>query len=142
MSKPLVREFTLAGPKGDGRHAQLGVPVENVLGISALESGWGDSRFATQGNNYFGIHYPAPFATGYLVAGQSGVRVATFANYTDSLRSFAAISGNDVQGVSNPRDFAAALYDSGKFGVGSPNYADDVGKTIEGIRAIVSQHKS
>jgi flagellum-specific peptidoglycan hydrolase FlgJ len=35
---------------------RLGVPVENILGLSALESGWGEHPFATQGNNYFGIH--------------------------------------------------------------------------------------
>jgi membrane-bound lytic murein transglycosylase B len=38
---------------------QLGVPVENILALSALESRWGTSRFETEGNNYFGIHYPA-----------------------------------------------------------------------------------
>ena len=38
----------------------LGIPVENILGLSALESTWGEHRFAAQGNNYFGIHYPRP----------------------------------------------------------------------------------
>jgi flagellum-specific peptidoglycan hydrolase FlgJ len=121
---------------------QLGVPVENVLGVSAVESNWGESRFAVQGNNFFGIHYPAPFAAGYMAAkaAKSGVRVATFASYADSLRSFVAIVSADVQGLSDSHDFAAALHDSGKFGVGNSSYAEEVSKTIKGLRAIVSQH--
>lgn len=111
-------------------------------GLSAVESKWGESRFAVQGNNYFGIHYPAPFATGYMVAEKSGVKVATFASYADSLRSFVAISGGDVQGVGNPSAFAAALHDSGKFGVGNPNYTDEVSRTIKRLRATVSRRKA
>ena len=121
---------------------QLGVSVENILGVSAVESGWGESRFAVQGQNYFGIHYPAPYATGYMMAEQSGVKIATFASYADSLRSFVAISGRDVQGASNPREFASALHNSGKFGVGNPDYADDVSKTIDGLQVIVSRRKA
>ena len=33
----------------------LRVPYEMVIGQAALESGWGKSRFATEGNNLFGI---------------------------------------------------------------------------------------
>lgn len=40
--------------------AELDIPVENILGLSALESGWGASPFAAKGNNYFGIHWPTP----------------------------------------------------------------------------------
>ncbi len=47
---------------------RINIPVENILALSALESGWGRSPFAAQGNNYFGIHYPAPYATGYIQA--------------------------------------------------------------------------
>jgi len=31
------------------------VPYEMIIGQAALESGWGTSRFATEGNNLFGI---------------------------------------------------------------------------------------
>ena len=33
----------------------LRVPYEMIIGQAALESGWGKSRFATVGNNLFGI---------------------------------------------------------------------------------------
>jgi Mannosyl-glycoprotein endo-beta-N-acetylglucosaminidase len=118
---------------------QLGVPVENILAASALESGWGEHPFAAQGNNYFGIHYPAPFATGYMVAA-SGVKVATFSSYADSLKSFVAIAGSKVTGIVDPYQFGAALHATGKFGVGNPTYGNDVANTIRGLRAIVARH--
>ena len=31
------------------------IPMEIVLGMASLESGWGTSRFAIEGNNLFGI---------------------------------------------------------------------------------------
>src|SRR5208283_4349807 len=73
---------------------RLGIPVENILRVSALELRWGTSRFATQGNNFFGIHYPAPYASGYMQALNGPNKVAKFASYADSLRSFVAISGS------------------------------------------------
>jgi hypothetical protein len=121
---------------------QLGVPVENILGLSALESQWGEHPFAAKGNNFFGIHYPAPFATGYLPARDNPrVRVATFASYADSLRSFVARYGSIVQGLADPTDFAAALWNSGKFGVGNPTYVSDVARTLRGLRSIVSRRR-
>jgi hypothetical protein len=125
---------------------QLAVPVENILGVSAEESAWGESRFAIEGNNFFGLHYPAPFATGYLPARRGPARVATFASYADNLRSFAAIAGSLVRGVSDPSDFAAALQNSGKFGIDTrtgqkrPDYVPGVAGTIRGLRPIIGRH--
>jgi len=126
----------------------LGVPVENILALSALESGWGESPFAADGNNYFGIHYPAPFAAGFVLAGDGRTKVATFTTYADSLRSFVAISGSLVRGKSDPEVFAAALQDSGKFGVDTrtgakmPSYVTDVARTIRGLRPIVARRQA
>jgi hypothetical protein len=123
---------------------KLGVPVENILGLSALESEWGESRFAIQGNNYFGIHYPAPFASGYMVAA-NGIKVSTFASYADSLNSFVAISGSIVQDESNPETFVAALQNSKKFGVDTttgakdPAYVGTAVAIIRGLRSIISR---
>jgi Mannosyl-glycoprotein endo-beta-N-acetylglucosaminidase len=122
---------------------KLGVPVENILGLSALESKWGEHRFAAQGNNYFGIQYPAPFATSFMLNEDGKTKVATFASYADGLRSFIAESGSVVQGISNPAEFAAALQNSGKYGInrdGSkvPTYVPNTALTIQGLRAIIS----
>lgn len=126
---------------------QLGIPVENILALSALESKWGTYRFASEGNNYFGIHYPAPYATGYMQAKKGPVKVATFASYADSLKSFVAISGSLIQDKGDPEAFAAALQNSGKFGIDPttgakiPNYVGGVAGTIRGLRPIVARRK-
>ena len=129
------------------RRPTLGIPVENILALSALESKWGRSRFAVEGNNYFGIHYPAPYASGYLQARRGPIKVAAFASYADSLKSFIAISGSLVRGKGDPEAFAAALQNSGKFGINPttgakvPTYVGDVAGTIRGLRAIVARRK-
>lgn len=126
---------------------RLRVPVENLLALSALESRWGEHHFATENNNYFGIHYPAPYATGYVVAGRGSAKVATFASYADSLRSFEAISGNLIRGISDPQEFAAALQNSGKFGIDPdtgkpiPGYIAGVAATIRGLRPIIDRRR-
>ncbi|MGH7063812.1 MAG: glucosaminidase domain-containing protein [Stellaceae bacterium] len=126
---------------------ELGIPVENILALAALESRWGNSRFAVQGHNYFGIHWPAPYATGYLEAKNSRNRVAIFASYADSVKSFIAISGSLVRGKSDPVAFAAALQNSGKFGIDPdtgakvPGYVAGVAGTISGLRTIVARRK-
>ncbi|MGH6737943.1 MAG: glucosaminidase domain-containing protein [Bradyrhizobium sp.] len=121
---------------------RLGIPVENILGLAALESTWGTARFATDGKNLFGIHYPAPFATGYLQARRGPAKVATYSSYADGLRSFVAVAGSLVQGIHDPTAFAAALWNSGKFGVGNPTYVRDLANTIRGLRPIVSPRRT
>jgi flagellum-specific peptidoglycan hydrolase FlgJ len=127
---------------------QLGVPVENILGLSALESTWGEHRFANQGNNYFGIHYPAPFANGYMLTKDGRTKIATFANYAESLKSFVAISGSIVQAKRDPEAFATALQNSEKFGMHRntgakvPTYVGDVARTIRGIRFILARRRT
>jgi hypothetical protein len=123
---------------------KLGVPVENILGLAAFESGWGEQRFAAQGNNYFGIHYPAPLASGFMLTADGDAKVATFASYADSLQSFVAISGSIVQDERDPEAFAVAAQNSGKFGIKpktgtkDPAYVGEVAKTIRGLRPIVA----
>ncbi len=111
------------------------------------ESTWGTSRFAVEGSNYFGIHYPAPYATGCLRAKRGTAKVATFASYAGSLKSFSAISGSIVRGKSDPTAFAAALQNSGKYGIDpdtgakKPNYVRSVANTIVGLRPIIAPRR-
>jgi hypothetical protein len=78
---------------------------------------------------------------------KSAIKVAKFASYADSLKSFVAISGSIVQGKSNPEAFADALQNSGKFGINPdtgakvPTYVGGVAGTIRGLRAIVARRK-
>jgi len=116
---------------------KLGIPVENILGLSALESGWGKGRFAAEGQNYFGLHAPSPFQTGTIQATKTKrkVEVATFRSYADSLNSFIARYGSLIRGVSDPQTFARLLQNTGSFGVDEdgrkrPEYVPDVDATI------------
>ncbi len=123
---------------------QLGIPVENILGLAALESGWGGSSFALNGNNFFGLYYPAPYATDKQAAQSGWPVLATFASFADGLQSFVDKYGHLVQGVSDPVAFATALQQSGAFGI-DPNtgmpvstYVPDLGSVIRGLRPYVT----
>ena len=118
---------------------ELGVTAADILGLSALESGWGNGRFAKQGNNFSSEHYPASLATGYITArGNTKVKVATFASYGDSAESFRLDYGSLVQNLADSAKFAAALQNAGKYGInpdGSKvsNFVTDTAGTISGL---------
>jgi hypothetical protein len=76
--------------------AMLRIPLENLLGVAALESNWGSSRFAQQGNNLFGMYYPTPYATGAIVAqGNARARLATFPTPDAAFLAFATNTSRD-----------------------------------------------
>jgi flagellum-specific peptidoglycan hydrolase FlgJ len=114
---------------------QLGLPTENILGLSGIESGWGLSRIATTGNNFFSLHGSAgaPFANGSMQALQ-GASMSTFPSYLACAQSFAAQYGNLVQGKSDPVEFAQGLmprFNSGKAPLGNPNFISDTVNVIQ-----------
>jgi uncharacterized FlgJ-related protein len=118
---------------------QLHVTTPEILALSALESSWGQSRFATSGNNYFGMHAPVPGQTGTMSAlDDPSVKMATFANFSDSATAFANAYGKYVTGITNPTAFFSALQQHAKFGYnkdGTPvkSYAADGAGTVSGI---------
>jgi Bax protein len=70
------------------------VPYEMIIGQAALESGWGTSRFATEGNNLFGIRTWTETVPHILPSGIKkwpgwGVRV--FASKCDSVKEYIRI---------------------------------------------------
>jgi RHS repeat-associated protein len=92
---------------------QLDVPVENILGLSGEETGYGKSNIARTANNYFGLHAGAPGSLGNPFVTGGGARVARFPTYPDpflaSGQSFVQRFGGLVQGQSDPNAFANAL---------------------------------
>jgi hypothetical protein len=125
---------------------------EEVLGISGLESGWGDGRFAVEGNNFFSLHAPAPYETGTITAkGDAKVQVAKFASYLDSGKAFAnSKKGHLIKGIKDPVHFATVLQKYCGFGWEPDpsdskhkryrpvaNYVHDVSITINSIAAIL-----
>tara|TARA_R110002050_G_scaffold199152_1_gene333968 strand:+ start:444 stop:1133 length:690 start_codon:yes stop_codon:yes gene_type:complete len=67
------------------------VPWEMVIGQAALESGWGKSRFATDGNNLFGIRTFTETTPHLLLVGVTewpGWGVRKFSSKCDSVKEY------------------------------------------------------
>ena len=67
------------------------VPFEMIIGQAALETGWGTSRFATEGNNLFGIRTwskDVPHMVPPGVKGWPGWGVRIFATKCDSVAEY------------------------------------------------------
>ena len=67
------------------------VPFEMIIGQAALETGWGTSRFATEGNNLFGIRTwskDVPHMVPHGVKGWPGWGVRIFATKCDSVAEY------------------------------------------------------
>ena len=75
----------------------LRVPYEMVIGQAALESGWGKSRFATEGNNLFGIRTWSEEVAHLLPMGVEkwpGWGVKSFASKWDSVKYYIDLLNN------------------------------------------------
>ena len=67
------------------------VPYEMIVAQAALETGWGTSRFATEGNNLFGIRTwskDVPHMVPHGVKGWPGWGVRIFATKCDSVAEY------------------------------------------------------
>jgi RHS repeat-associated protein len=128
--------------------AQLNVPVENILGLSGLESQFGDSRIAREDNDFFGLHTFPP-SSGKQLPGQIGVDTAhgtvndknpvylpIFADpgFANSGAAFAQTKGGLVQGMADPVKFLTILHNKGGYGVGRSGYVGDVNSVIARFR--------
>jgi len=119
----------------------LGVTEADILGLSSLESGWGQGPFVKAGQNYvlpsgktiitsggddfFSIHETKgklnPYAVGWNpIPGHKPANdgMAVYNSYLDSAKSFAALYGQFVQNQSSASSFSSALGAHG-FGIGS-----------------------
>ena len=102
--------------------AQLNVPVENILGLSGLESTFGTSRIAQEDNDYFGLHAPdkgsLPGQIGTDTAqGDPKVKIPIFPDpgFATSGAAFQATKGPLISGVSDRATFASILHNKGGF---------------------------
>ena len=82
---------------------QLTVPTQIVLGLSGIQSKWGQSNAARYANNFFGLHggADAPFANEVWYT-RGGVAMSAFPSYLASGQSFAAPMGSLCQGYQRP----------------------------------------
>lgn len=132
---------------------KLSVPVENTLGVSALESNWGDSRFAKSANNFFGMYSPAPRSHRSISAidrpnpEKRPVLLAAYDSIQDSFMSFADKYADILKNKRDAIEFATALQKQAKFGIDTktgnpkPGYIPSVAATIKGLRPFIADRK-
>jgi hypothetical protein len=117
---------------------RIGSTEAIILGLSALESGWGTGPYVVNGrNNYFSQHAPAPGSNGSIT--QNGNTMATYASYLASALGFdASSSGQLIANITNASRAASVLQDAGKYGINrdgskAPNFVKEVTNTINGL---------
>lgn len=116
--------------------ARLHVTTADILALGALESTWGTSDFAVQGNNFFGLHYPTK-GGGEPIPGHK-VKMTSFGSFREAAAGFANVYGHIVQGKADAKELFSALQKSGKFGVHPdgrpvPHYISSGTETANGI---------
>ena len=74
---------------------QVRVPVALVVAVAGHESGWGTSRFATEGYNFFGI-YAGPNAVDYMVPKNNDkIKLVKFESICDGVYGFMELISTD-----------------------------------------------
>jgi RHS repeat-associated protein len=120
----------------------LQVPVQNILGLSAAESGWGRDWNVQKGrNNFFSLqgNGSSPFANGVMYSG-GGTALSTFPSYRASAMSFAKQYGSLVKGQSNPTGFATKLvpgFNPGRAPFGNPHFISDLAGVIGNVSTLM-----
>ena len=67
----------------------LRIPIKLVTAIAALESGWGTSRFAREGNNYFGMQSSSEDVDKYIVPlNNHKLKIKKYYNTCESVNDF------------------------------------------------------
>ena len=65
------------------------IPIKLVAAIAALESGWGTSRFAREGNNYFGMQTSTNDVDKYIVPlNNHKLKIKKYYNTCESVNDF------------------------------------------------------
>jgi hypothetical protein len=111
-----------------------------ILAVAGLESTWGTSRFAREGNNFFGLHAPQPFEVGQIKILHGPGSMSKFASFERAGAAFAKGNGRFIAGLTDPTEIATALQDRGKFGIDIdtgqklPNYVRSVANTINNVQ--------
>lgn len=89
------------------------IPASLVLAKAALESGWGSSRFAREGNNFFGMRTYDEDVPGIAPKGASGFKVIKYKSISQSVRYY-MLNINTHSAYSKLRAARANARDSGK----------------------------
>ena len=126
------------------KHVDI-VPASLVLAQAALESGWGSSRFARRGNNYFGMRTYDPDVPGIEPRHAEGFKVMTFKNISHGVRVYIA-NLNTHGAYKKLRDARAKMRADGKPPTGRPlthyltSYSEIPDKYEKRLRAVIDQN--
>lgn len=89
------------------------IPASLVLAQAALESGWGTSRFARKGNNFFGMRTYNMDAPGMEPLHADGFKVMVFKSISSSVRAYIR-NLNTHSAYKSLRDARAKMRDAGE----------------------------
>jgi Bax protein len=116
------------------------IPVSLILAQSAIESAWGGSRFAVQGNNMFGIWtwgddgmIPEERADGM------SHKVAVFDSLLDSVRAYALML-NRLTVYQHFRDIRSETRDSLELAEGLINYSSRRDRYVNDVKTMIRQN--
>ncbi len=118
---------------------ELHNPVQNVLGLSAEETNYGNSPIAVNAHNFFGLHAGAPGSVGVYttLAGAKAAEFPSANGFFASGQSFVDLFKNAVSGLSDPTAFARALVKAG-FNAANSKFVPLVTGSIGAIRKRLS----
>lgn len=126
------------------KHVDI-VPASLILAQAALESGWGSSRFARRGNNYFGMRTYDPDVPGIEPTDAEGFKVMTFKNLSHGVRVYIA-NLNTHGAYKKLREARAKMRADGEAPAGRPlthyltSYSEIPGKYEKRLRAMIDQN--
>lgn len=89
------------------------IPASLVLAKAALESGWGSSRFARKGNNFFGMRTYDDDVPGIAPKGATGFKVIKYKSINHGVRMYMQ-NINKHSAYAKLRNARAATRDAGK----------------------------
>ena len=145
--------LTLYFPFALQAQKKYGVPAQVILAQAALESGWGKSKLATEGNNFFGIKADGSW-TGATITkqtrevrnGKEVYEAAKFRKYATPLESFEDHSkfllknkryNKAFDFKEDPKAFAAEVARAGY--ATDPKYTELIHKLIDSSSGILSK---
>ena len=123
--------------------ASLRTTIPNILGLAALESDFGHSRYAVFANNFFKLtaskDQPLPGQLGLMVDGADpNIGMAKFKDYLSCAQAFAQTKGQFILGETDPVRFASILQERAHSGLDVrsrplPTYIEDLADTIHQV---------
>jgi len=64
------------------------IPPSMAIAQSIVESGWGTSKFAIEGNSLFGEHYSSKASGKFITANNSDIKLRAFTNIYEAVKSY------------------------------------------------------